>query len=84
MVMTLSVFSHVNQLPIGHTAVHCMVLVSSNYEDVNTFISSEMEQPNALNNRLFLLERTKKVRIKYPSRGRTQWTRPRSSHLMIH
>lgn len=83
MVMTLSVFSHVNQLPIGHTAVHCMVLVSSNYEDVNTFISSEMEQPNALNNRLFLLERTKKVRIKYPSTGCTQWTRPRSSHLMV-
>ena len=66
MVMTLSVFSHVNQLPIGHTVVHCMVLVSSNYEDVNTFISSEMEQPNALNNRLFLLERTKKSQDKIP------------------
>lgn len=66
MVMTLSVFSHMNQLPIGHTVVHCMVLVSSNYEDVNTFISSEMEQPNALNNRLFLLERTKKSQAKIP------------------
>ena len=66
MVMTLSVFSHVNQLPIGHTVVHCMVLISSNYEDVNTFISFEIEKPNALNNSLFLLERTKKSQDKIP------------------
>lgn len=75
MVMTLSVFSHVNQLPIGHTAVHCTCCSSAPIIKMLT-LSLALKWNNPMpEQQAFSSRKDKKSQDKIPKQRRTQWTR---------